>query len=87
MQTFFFQHEVAHFRLKHVKKKPYFASEKERAIMEMEADCHSMIYLRNRLHYSADQFEKIFEFADFHLERYRVRNLGDCLRINKHQHF
>ena len=79
MQTFFFQHEVAHFRLKHVKKKPYFASEKERAIMEMQADCHSMIYLRNKLHYSADQFEKRFEFADFQLEGYRARNLGNCL--------
>ncbi|HLD79352.1 MAG TPA: hypothetical protein VJA18_02235 [Candidatus Nanoarchaeia archaeon] len=80
MQTFFFQHEVAHFRLKHVKREPYFVTEKQKMLMEMQADCHSMIYLRNKLHYSADQFETIFEFADFQLEWYRAADLGNCLR-------
>ena len=80
MQTFFFQHEVAHFRLKHVKKKPYFSTKGEKMLMEMQADCHSMIYLRNKLHYGPEKFEKIFDFADFQLEGYRAANLGNCLR-------
>jgi len=78
MQTFFFQHEVAHFRLKHVKKKPYFASQKQMILMELQADGHSLLYLENKLHYTPEKFEKIFDFAELYLEEYRVMNLKNC---------
>lgn len=80
MQTFLFQHEVAHFRLKHVRRKPYSVSDQEKMLMELQADCHSLIYLKNKLHYTFEQFETIFEWADLHLEEYRIRNWGNCLK-------
>lgn len=80
MQTFFFQHEVAHFRLQHVKRRPYLTSKKERAVMELQADCHSLLYLQNRLQYAPSQLEKIFDFAPLYLDEERVKNLSNCLK-------
>ena len=82
MQAFFFQHEVAHFKLKQVKKKPYFASLKKQLTMEEQADCYSLRYLHDKLHYTSRQISTIYEFASLYLEEERAENLETCL-MNK----
>ncbi|MDO8511174.1 MAG: hypothetical protein Q7S55_03340 [Nanoarchaeota archaeon] len=79
-QTFFFQHEVAHFRLKHLDSYAS-ASVKQRMRFEMQADCHSMLYLQNRLQYAPAQFERIYDHASFHIEEERAKNLLNCLTL------
>ena len=80
VQTFFFQHEVAHFRLKHLDNYAS-ASVEKRMRLEMQADCHSMLYLQNRLHYAPAQFEKIYDHVSFYIEEERAKNLWNCLAL------
>lgn len=81
VQTFFFQHEVAHFRLRHLDNWHATTSEKKRMKLEMQADCHSLLYLRNKLRYNLAQFEMIYNHASFHIEEERVKNLVSCLTL------
>lgn len=79
-QIFFFQHEVAHFRLRHLDNWHASISQKRMMKKEMQADCHAMMYLQNKLRYTPSQFAEIYDFTSFYLEEERTRNLVNCLR-------
>ena len=80
VQTFFFQHEVAHLRLKHLDNYAS-ASVRQRMKLEMQADCHSILYLQNKLQYAPAQFEMIYDHASLHIEEERTKHFWECLAL------
>lgn len=72
-QTFVFYHEYGHITLGHN------FSYRPRSIVENEADCFSVLFLKEKLNYGQDEFKKIYKIAYFEFNNRRANEILECL--------
>ena len=78
-QQFIFYHEVAHFKRGDLNNWGPYLGGGELDEMQREADCDSLLYLRDTFHYTPRQFATIYEFASLYLDQKRADDMIICL--------